>query len=369
MNVASSERSPTSAPATGKARRASAGADIIPIAAATAPALSISVIMPVYNAAHFLRETLPPLIAMRDAGEVLEVIAVDDGSTDGSAELAAELGARVIPSGGRLGPGGARNVAAQLVSGDVLWFVDSDVIAHAGGAHWIRASLADADTVAVFGSYDDRPTGGNFGSQYKNLVHHHYHHRSRAEASSFWAGCGAIRRDAFAAIGGFDAARYKMPSIEDIELGYRLRDQGGRIRLEKRLLSTHLKFWTVKELVRVDVLRRAVPWSRLMLSREGVVDDLNVTWAERVRAGLAGLAVLAIAAAVLGLVSPWLALAATLVTFVANYNLFKLFARRHGIGFAIAGSAFHQLYYLYSTAAFVWCWLENKLERLMAKPA
>ena len=56
-------------------------------------------------------------------------------------------------------------------------------------------------------------------SQYRNLLHHFVHQHGHAEASTFWAGCGAIRRAAFDAVGGFDAARFPRPSIEDIELG------------------------------------------------------------------------------------------------------------------------------------------------------
>ena len=60
--------------------------------------MDITVIMPVYNAAHLLPKVLAPLIAMQRRGEVLEVLAVDDVSTDNSREVAAGLGARVIES-------------------------------------------------------------------------------------------------------------------------------------------------------------------------------------------------------------------------------------------------------------------------------
>lgn len=57
--------------------------------------LSISVIMPVYNGTEFIRQSLPPLIAMRDRGEVLEVIVVDDTSSDDTPDVARSLGATV----------------------------------------------------------------------------------------------------------------------------------------------------------------------------------------------------------------------------------------------------------------------------------
>ena len=204
---------------------------------------TISVIMPVYNGRDFIPRSLPPLIAMLRRGELSEVIVVDDTSSDETPTLAAEMGARVIPSGGRLGPGGARNQAAKLALGEILWFVDADVVVHDDAARELRGAFSEPGIVAAFGSYDDVPPAQNFLSQYKNLVHHFYHHRGRTEASTFWAGCGGVRKDAFLKVGGFDVVRYTRPSIEDIELGYRLRAAGGRIVLSPALQGTHLRIY------------------------------------------------------------------------------------------------------------------------------
>lgn len=323
--------------------------------------LTISVVMPVYNGTAFLPRSLPPLVAMLRRGELSEVIVVDDTSNDGTVAMATEMGARVIPSGGRLGPGGARNVAAAQAVGDVLWFVDADVIAHDDGARELRAALAEPGVVAAFGSYDDVPPAQNFLSQYKNLVHHHYHQKAGREAATFWAGCGGVKKDAFLAIGGFDVVTYTRPSIEDIELGYRLRDAGGRILLWPGLQGTHLKVWRFVNLIHTEVFCRAIPWSRLMLTRTGVTDTLNVGVGERVRALLAGLFVLSFPAALLPGVPGWLPLAMLAVVALANPGLLALFNRRKGPVFALGGLLFHQVYYLYSGAAFAWCWFEKRL--------
>jgi len=58
--------------------------------------LPISVVMPAYNATGYLPRVLPPLLAMRDAGEVAEVLVVDDCSTDETAKVAEAMGARVL---------------------------------------------------------------------------------------------------------------------------------------------------------------------------------------------------------------------------------------------------------------------------------
>jgi len=131
-----------------------------------------------------------------------------------------------------------------------------------------------------------RTQARNFLSQYKNLVHHYYHHREGGDADTFWAGCGAVRKDIFLASGGFDALTYRYPSIEDIELGFRLRQRGLRVVLAPEVQGTHLKVWRLGNLLHTDIFRRAVPWSRLIHSRSGLPDALNVGVGERINAAL-----------------------------------------------------------------------------------
>ena len=187
---------------------------------------TISVIVPAYNCRTMINRSLAPLLEMQRRGEICEIIVVDDGSTDGTAEVAAAAGAGVISCKGPRGPAAARNLGAQEARGNILWFVDADVVAKIDAASQVRQALASRDYAAVFGSYDDTPPARNFLSQYKNLVHYHVHQNIRRHVSTFWAGCGAVWKDAFLALAGFDVA-YDRPSIEDIEFGYRLRAAGG----------------------------------------------------------------------------------------------------------------------------------------------
>jgi GT2 family glycosyltransferase len=323
--------------------------------------LTISAIVPVYNGEQVLRRSLAPLLTLRGAGEIAEIIVADDGSTDASAALAAECGARVVRSGGRLGPGGARNVAAAEARGDILWFVDADVVVHEDAARELLAAFDASGAAAVFGTYDDRPQATNFLSQYKNLVHRFYHHRERGDAQTFWAGCGAVRKDIFLACGGFDAERYPYPSIEDIELGSRLRRAGHRVVLAPEIQATHLKVWRLRNLVHTDIARRALPWSRLIQAEGGLPDALNVGIGERIKAALAAALVVSGAFAAASFAPLWLPLALLIAVAVANTPLFAFFRRARGMLFAVAGVAFHQLYYLYSSAVYAWCWIEARL--------
>ncbi len=324
--------------------------------------LTVSVIMPVYNGIEFIQKSLPPLLAMKERGEIIEVIVVDDSSSDETPDIARKLGATVIPSGGRLGPGAARNIAAHIAKGDILWFIDADVIVHENAATTMLRAYEDDEVVAVFGSYDNEPPAQNFLSQYKNLVHHYYHQRARKEASTFWSGCGTVKKDAFLELGGFDTEMFKRPSIEDIELGYRLINAGGKLILLTNMQCTHLKVWHFINLLHTEVFCRAIPWARLMLSRGGLDNDLNVGMGERIKAVLAALFTVFILLALFGVLSwSYVALIIMVIIF-ANRDIVKLFYKRKGIVFATEALLFHQFYYLYSSFAFAWVVIETKLK-------
>ncbi len=324
---------------------------------------AISVVMPAYNAAHYMPLVLDPLLTMLHQGEIAEILVVDDRSTDDTAAVAEKLGARVLTTPKNGGPGAARNFAAKHAVGDILWLVDSDVIAHPGGPARIAEAFADPGVHAVFGSYDDSPAGQSWMSQYKNLMHRYYHQRSKREATTFWAGCGALRKSAFLAVGGFDVKTYTRPSIEDIELGYRIRSAGGRILLLPDLLGKHLKVWTVRNAIHTDIFCRAIPWSRLMIGREGLTDDLNTSRAERGRAVLAGLLLLSILWVPFALSLWWLPLVLLGVVVVVNWPLFGFLYRAGGLGVAVRGGLYHQIYYVYSSAAFAYCLAESLFRR------
>lgn len=323
---------------------------------------SLSVVMPVYNGLHFLRESLPPLLAASETEPVpIEVLVVDDGSVDGSADFAREHGARVIASGGRLGPAGARNVAVREARGPVVLFVDADVVVHADAVDRVLKAFANPNTVAVFGAYDDRPTDQRFSSQYMNLRHHHLHQQPSEDAETFWAGLGAVRRDAFLAVGGFDAARYPIPSIEDIDLGRRLRAAGGRLRRVPAIRGTHLKRWTLRGVVYTDIVRRGLPWARLMMEHPGAFTDLNVGAVERLRAAVALGLWVSVAVAMAGVSPAWVPLVVFVAAVGANWELAAVFARAGGWWLAARAILFHQAYYLYGGVLYAFAFVRHRL--------
>jgi glycosyltransferase involved in cell wall biosynthesis len=311
----------------------------------------LSVIVPAYNGGTALTECLDALRGC--AGPEHEVLVVDDASTDDTAAQAEACGVRVIRLPHNRGPAGARNEGARQARGDVLFFVDADVVLAPDALQRVTKTFGDSTVAATFGSYDAHPRAPGIVSQYRNLLHHFVHQTGRCEASTFWAGCGAVRRAAFAEVGGFDATRYGNPSIEDIELGCRLRRAGHRIVLDKQLLGTHLKRWTLRSMVRTDLWRRAIPWSRLIFQRKEFPADLNLKAAQRVSVALTGLFVVLLA---LGVWQPGFLLAAIVaVTAVValNRGFFEFLVRERGVAFAAACVPLHLLHYLCGGIGFV----------------
>jgi glycosyltransferase involved in cell wall biosynthesis len=235
---------------------------------------TISVIVPAHNAA----QTLVPCLRALSASTYphYECIVIDDGSTDRTPAIAAMFPVRMVGlPGAARGAAYARNRGAEVARGDILLFVDADVVVTPNTLRQVVEAFAARPSVAaVFGSYDDS-LEPEFLSQYKNLSHHFVHQQDREEAATFWSGCGAIRSTIFFEIGGFDEDRQPW-TCEDIELGYRLRAAGHAIRIDKHIQARHLKRWTLGELLRSDIFDRGIPWTRLILERRAWPDHLNL---------------------------------------------------------------------------------------------
>ncbi|HJY83826.1 MAG TPA: glycosyltransferase [Candidatus Binatia bacterium] len=310
----------------------------------------ISVVVPVHNGGENFRHCLASLTATVPPPE--EIIVVADGDTDGSWQLAKEFGAQVLRIPGPGGPARARNLGARTAHGDILFFVDADVIVPPDALRQIVEAFAqEPDLAAVFGSYDDTPAASNFLSQYKNLFHHYVHQTACEDASTFWGACGAIRREVFLALGGFDE-QYRYPSIEDIEFGFRLKQASGKILLRKALQVKHLKRWGVASLLKADIFHRALPWTELIMRERHLPNDLNLRLSSRVSIALTyGLLL-----TVLG--SWWwprLLVVAGVMAFsllLLNTQVYGFFWRKRGLRFTLQVVPWHWLYYFYSGLAF-----------------
>jgi glycosyltransferase involved in cell wall biosynthesis len=313
-----------------------------------APVPVLSAIVPVLDGGDNFARCLAALTASPPT-PAWELIVVDDGSADGSPDWARAAGARVLCTPrARSGPGAARNLGATVARGEVLLFLDADVLVTPRTIGQVVAAFRrEPALAALFGSYDARPGARNFLSQYKNLFHHYVHQNSSAEATTFWAGCGAIRREVFLGLGGFDPA-FGRPSIEDIELGYRLTRSGYSVRLCHDIQVTHLKRWTPRSLLLTDIRDRGLPWMELLLRGRVYPSDLNLNLGNRISVICAGLVGVTLLAAVMWPVALLFTLLAAITLLSLNLPLYRFFYQERGAWFALATVPWVWLYYSYS---------------------
>jgi hypothetical protein len=312
---------------------------------ASPEAVDATVIVPAYNPGPELEHCLEALARSTCAG--CDVLVVDDGSTESIQPTVERFDYRYLRLEGPGGPARARNRGVQQTTAEILIFIDADVCVHADTINRVvQRFVEDKDLAAVIGTYDDAPADPGFLSQYRNMFHHYTHSQSAGQITTFWSGCGAMRRDVFLKHGGFDEERYRCPAIEDIELGTWVALDGGRIVLDETIQCKHLKRWSLYGMVKTDICQRGVPWIDLMLRSGRAVKTLNVTATQRLSVALV---FAACTLAVLAIAWPWAligAAAAMIAVTLLNIQLYRFFLSRRGLRFTAKALLSHWLYFI-----------------------
>lgn len=312
--------------------------------------VQLIVVVPAHQAASTLERCLSALLG---AGFIhSEVVVVDDGSTDDTSGVARSAGVRVLRHDTPRRPAAARNAGVRATDAPLVAFVDADVAVHPDmRARVLDRFAAEADLDALFGSYDTAPPAPAVVSRYRNLLHAFVHRRAAAEAETFWTGLGAVRRERFDALGGFDPA---WDHLEDVEFGLRLRAAGGRIRLDPEIQGTHLKAWTLRSMLRTDLWGRAVPWTRLLRSRAARTGSLNTAREHQVAAASVAALALSLPAIPLWPPAALVTLGAGGLFWAANARFFAFLARVGGPVFALRAAPYHAAHYGAALAGYLW---------------
>lgn len=316
----------------------------------------LSVVVPAYRSPQVLDRCLRALQASDLPGDRWELIVVDDGSSDPETSRIASQADILIaldpPAGG---PARARNAGTRAAHSGIVAFVDADVLVHSDALRRMLEGFDDANVGAVFGSYDASPEARGFVSQYRNLLHHRVHQKNAGDVESFWAGCGAVRKTILESAGMFDEVTYRRPEMEDVELGYRLRDASHSIVLDPLILCTHLKRWTLGGMLMSDFARRGLPWARLLVERRMLLRPrgLSLGSAEQISAGaaMATVAALLLALACGSKAAAIPSLAFLMIFVIVNADLFRWLGRQRGLLFALASVPLHLLYTVNAIAA------------------
>jgi GT2 family glycosyltransferase len=195
----------------------------------------ISVIVCSYNGARTLAECLESLGGLQYPD--YEVIVVDDGSTDGTAEIARRFGVRLLRGPNR-GLSAARNAGLGLATGEIVAYIDDDAYADPHWLTYLAATFTTTDHVGVGGPNVPPPGDGPVAHAVAASPGGPVHVLLSDREAEHLPGCNmAFRRSALAAIGGFDP-RFRTAG-DDVDVCWRLRDAGGTLGFSAAALVWH----------------------------------------------------------------------------------------------------------------------------------
>jgi len=214
----------------------------------------VSIVLPTLNERAFIRDCLDSLLA-QDYPEVIELLVVDGGSTDGTREIVEAAGEPVrLVDNPRVTAAAAMNVGVREAKGEVVCRADAHTLYAPDYVSRCVAVLEETGAANVGGPM--RPVGTtSFGRAVAAVTtspfgigpgKFHYG-RGRSEVDTVYLGCW--RRDTLVEAGGYDESRLQW-AAEDQELNFRLRLNGGRVVLDDSIRSSYFPRETVKALAR-----------------------------------------------------------------------------------------------------------------------
>jgi GT2 family glycosyltransferase len=233
----------------------------------------VSVVMPVYNAESTLAECLTRVY--QSTFHDFEFVMVDDGSTDRSRAIAQNFPVRIVSTPGRVGPAVARNQGAREATGDIIFFIDSDVMLRPDTLQTLVDGFESGEIDGFNGVQAADMRHRDVVSQYKNIWMRWTYLRQEGDVPLFYTTAAAIKREAFLESGGFDHG-YATPNVEDTAYGQKLARMGLRIRIHPGLEVEHVKRYSLWGLLRTDFMR-AVSLTRLKLRHPGELGSNNTS--------------------------------------------------------------------------------------------
>lgn len=194
--------------------------------------MRVSVIIPCRNAERTVAGAVRS--ALEQTEPPLEVLAVDDASTDRTASAARGAGARVLSTKLRRFAGGARNLGIEAASGDVLAFLDSDVVASPNWLERVCVTFESDPAIVGVGGRIENGRPGRYGDLDLYLNHSEWLSRRPAAKSLIPTLAIAYRRDAVGPV------RFVETNAgEDASFGAEVLARGGRFWFDPQITLTH----------------------------------------------------------------------------------------------------------------------------------
>ncbi len=232
----------------------------------------LSIVIPTYNAEKYMPALLDSIFHNKD--DDMEVVIVDDCSTDDTVRISKSFPVRVIKMERNSGPAKARNIGVEAAKGDIIYFLDSDVIVLDGAIKEVKDYFdRNPSAKCVIGICSTEPLNKGFVSKYMALFEYiHLIGQENQKVSVFAPRCGAIKRDFFLEIGSYDE-NYRGADVEDFELARRINRQA-EIILNPKIMVRH-QFANFRQALKI-YSRRTVMWVHLFL-KEKQLDNAGPT--------------------------------------------------------------------------------------------
>ena len=203
--------------------------------------LTVSVVVPAYNSAAYLRRCLESLAAQTYPRNHYEVIVVDDGSKDDTAAIAEDFaraweGRLIVLRERNGGPARARNKGAEAASAALVAFMDADCVAAPDWLDALTETLGDSDAVGVGGPLAN-VSSRDWVSRYLDACSFYRHRVRRGRVEYLLTQNAMYRRSALIQLGGF--VERQVVGAEDVDLSLRLTQAGHSLLLAERGTVTH----------------------------------------------------------------------------------------------------------------------------------
>ena len=260
--------------------------------------MKISIIIPVYNSSLTLKECLD---AVFDSSfKNFEVIVVSDNSSDHSVKIAKQYQCKIIELPQNKGPAFARNKGNQAAEGDILLFVDSDVVIKKDALNYLSDEFSYNEIDAIQGIYSHEPIYKNIVTQYQQSYTSYYiWPKNKKYASTLSTCCFAIRKKIFIQLKGFDT-NIKRATCEDEVFGYELIDRGYKILILRELNVEHRVHYNIRHFIK-RTFNRYTSHMKFYLRKKTYVNKIKQTNYLKVLIGIPilGLIILTLAAIIL----------------------------------------------------------------------
>lgn len=215
--------------------------------------LDVSVVIPAYNRGEDVLDCVRSI--QKSLFQPKEIVVVDDGSTDNSVELLKSNNITVIEHGNNRGTAAARNTGAKHTTGEIIAFIDSDVIIHEDTILKLVEVFQHDETISVIVGLPDKT------NKFQGICTEHFIMRvyfrlfSYSGYLSFTNGTTtAARRSTFDRVGGYNEV-LETPGTEDVEFGLSVYQNNEKIYLDKTNVVTHNKKIDFLGLIKNDMTR------------------------------------------------------------------------------------------------------------------